>query len=113
MPARPLVSVVIPAYKPTWFETALLSACQQTYEALEIVVCDDSASPLIASVVERVAETTAIPIRYQRNPNALFELHNTVECIRLARGHYVKFLHDDDIFFTSRLCRAVGRCDGG
>ena len=97
MPCRPLVSVVIPAYKPTWFETALLSACQQTYEPLEIIVCDDSASPLIASVVERVAKTTAIPIRYQHNQNALFELHNTVECIRLARGHYVKFLHDDDV----------------
>lgn len=97
MPCRPLVSVVIPAYKPTWFETALLSACQQTYEPLEIIVCDDSASPLIASVVERVAKTMAIPIRYQRNPSALFELHNTVECIRLARGHYVKFLHDDDV----------------
>ena len=97
MPARPLVSVVIPAYKPTWFEAALLSACQQTYETLEIIVCDDSASTLIASVVERVAKITAIPIRYQRNQNALFELHNTVECIRLARGHYVKFLHDDDV----------------
>ena len=64
MPARPLVSVVIPAYKPTWFEAALLSACQQTYETLEIIVCDDSASTLIASVVERVAKITAIPIRY-------------------------------------------------
>ena len=97
MPVRPLVSIVIPAYKPTWFEAALLSACQQTYEALEIVVCDDSASTLIASVVERIAKETAIPIRYQRNPDALFELHNTVECIQLARGHYVKFLHDDDV----------------
>ena len=97
MPARPLVSIVIPAYKPTWFESALLSACQQTYEALEIVVCDDSASTLIASIVERIAKASAIPIRYQRNQSALFELHNTVECIRLARGQYVKFLHDDDV----------------
>src|SRR5690606_17108143 len=92
-----LVSIVIPAYKPTWFEAALASACGQTYANLEIIVCDDSADEQIAAVVQRAQATGKVPIRYQRNPQPLGELFNTVQCIGHARGQYIKFLHDDDV----------------
>ncbi|MEC4875653.1 glycosyltransferase family 2 protein [Pseudomonas sp. NC26] len=48
-----LVSIVIPAYKPQFFEKALLSAMVQDYDQLEIVVCDDCRDDSIARIVER------------------------------------------------------------
>ncbi|VVP69108.1 hypothetical protein PS910_00513 [Pseudomonas fluorescens] len=110
-----LVSIVIPAYKPTWFEAALASACSQTYAHLEIVICDDSADERIAAVVQRVQDTSTACIRYQRNPQALGELHNTVKCIQQARGHYLKFLHDDDVLdpdSVALLVRAIEAAPG-
>lgn len=103
----PLVSVIIPAYKASWFETALASACAQTYANLEIIVCDDSDGAMIGAIVERYAGSQQVPIRYQRNQQPLHEMHNTVECIRLARGFYIKFLHDDDVLAPDCVARLV------
>lgn len=97
MKPMPLVSVVIPAFKSVYFEAALASACQQTYPHLEIIIGDDSNDPQIAAVVDRFSKNSAICIRYQRNQQPLFELGNTLACIQRASGHYVKFLHDDDV----------------
>lgn len=107
MSTLPLVSVLIPAYKSTWFETALASACQQTYANLEIIVCDDSGDLVIASVVDKFVKNSGVPIRYQRNPQPLHEMGNTAECIRLAHGFYVKFLHDDDVLHPECIARLV------
>ena len=103
----PLVSVIIPAYKASWFETALASACAQTYANLEIIVCDDSDGAMIGAIVERYAGSQQVPIRYQRNQQPLHEMRNTVECIRLARGFYIKFLHDDDVLAPDCVARLV------
>ena len=107
MSALPLVSVVIPAYKSTWFEAALASACEQTYGHLEIIVCDDSGGPLIAAIVDQYAQSQSVPIRYQRNPASFYEMLNTVECIRRASGTYIKFLHDDDVLAPECVAQLV------
>ena len=101
------VSIVVPAYKPTWFETALASACSQTYANLEIIVCDDSADGQIEAVVQRMQASHQVPIHYRRNPRPLGELYNTVECIRHASGQYIKFLHDDDVLAEDCVARLV------
>ena len=107
MHSLPLVSVVIPAYKATWFEAALASACEQTYGNLEIIVCDDSGGSLIAAVVAQYSTSANVPIRYQRNPTPLYEMGNTAECIALASGTYIKFLHDDDVLAPECVARLV------
>ena len=107
MHSLPLVSVVIPAYKATWFEAALTSACEQTYGNLEIIVCDDSGGSLIAAVVAQYSTSANVPIRYQRNPTPLHEMGNTAECIALASGTYIKFLHDDDVLAPECVARLV------
>lgn len=102
-----LVSIVIPAYKSTWFETSLASACSQTYANLEIVICDDSTGEQIEAVARSAQKTSTVPIRYQRNPQPLGELYNTVECIRQASGQYIKFLHDDDVLVDDCVAQLV------
>ena len=98
MPTDPaLTSILVPAYKAKFFRQALDSALAQTWPALELIVCDDSADESIAEMVEQARETARFPILYSRNATRLGELASTAKGIALASGHYIKFLHDDDV----------------
>ena len=91
--SAPRVSVVIPAYNETFFAEAFASARAQTFADLEIVVCDDSPGGAIEAAVRRAGDAR---VRYVRNRERLGFGGNFTECVRQARGEYVKFLNDDD-----------------
>ena len=99
MNQRPLVSIVIPAFNPRFFSQTLESALAQTYEQIEIVICDDSSSDEIRDVVDSFAEP-AHPIRYLRNPQRLGLQKNLLRCVEEARGEFIKVLCDDDRLFA-------------
>lgn len=109
---KPLVSVVIPAYKTMYFDAALASACRQTYAPLEIVVCDDSRTDTISALVRQYQESTGVSIRYEFNEQPRGELFNAIECIKKASGKYVKFLHDDDVLHPDCVAELVAAMEG-
>ncbi|WP_259765788.1 glycosyltransferase family 2 protein, partial [Pseudomonas protegens] len=102
MNQAPLVSIVIPAFNPRFFSQALDSALAQTYQPLEIVICDDSADDQIQRIVEAVAEP-AHPVRYLRNPQRLGLQKNVLRCVEEARGELIKVLCDDDRLFAPSI----------
>lgn len=87
------VSILIPAYNERYFAEAFASALAQTFEAIEVVVCDDSPGPAIGEVVRAANDPR---VRYVRNPARLGFGGNFTQCFTLARGEFVKFLNDDD-----------------
>jgi hypothetical protein len=91
----PLVSILIPAYSPRFFAASLDSALAQTYENIEIVVCDDSGDSAIEEAVG--VRATGARIRYERNATRLGVRANYRRCFERARGEFVKFLCDDDL----------------
>jgi len=97
MSSSRLVSIVIPAYKATFFEAALASALRQNHDDVEIVICDDCPNEDIKNIVDKLSPGSRWPIRYEKNPVGLGEEHNGARAISLARGQYIKFLYDDDI----------------
>jgi len=91
----PLVSIAIPAYNPPFFAQCLDSAIAQTYDNIDIVVCDDSRGPEIEDIVRsRVGRRS---VRYERNAERLRTRGNFVRCFERANGEFVKFLCDDDL----------------
>lgn len=105
-----LVSIIIPAWKATWFETALQSALHQDYPACEIIIGDDSKNDNIARIVDKLRPASRWPVFYQRNTPSLGEMGNTTTCLARARGKYIKFLHDDDVLkpcCVSKLVQAI------
>jgi O-antigen biosynthesis protein len=98
----PIVSILIPAYRPRFFAAALASARAQTYPALEIVVGDDSPDGRIAREVGEAADPR---IRYERHVPALGFAGNFTRTWQLARGEYVKFLNDDDLLAPDCVAR--------
>ncbi|ULT69187.1 glycosyltransferase [Pseudomonas sp. BC42] len=102
MNQAPLVSIVIPAFNPRFFSQALDSALAQTYQPLEIVICDDSADDQIQRIVEAIVEP-AHPVRYLRNPQRLGLQKNVLRCVEEARGELIKVLCDDDRLFAPSI----------
>ncbi len=94
--AKPLVSVLIPAFRATWFREAIRCALDQTYCTIEIIVSDDSSNGDIAKIVEEEARGDA-RVSYIRNDPPLGPVENFLHCFSLAKGEFVKYLNDDDL----------------
>ena len=99
MNRQPLVTIAIPAFAPDFFRATLLSAVNQDYPALEVLVCDDSRGLEIQRIVEEVMSETGKPVRYLRNPQTLGFARNLMMCLEQAGGELIKFLCDDDRLF--------------
>jgi glycosyltransferase involved in cell wall biosynthesis len=101
----PRVSILIPAYNERYFAEAFASARAQSYESLEIVVCDDSPG---RSIEDEVASAHDARVRYLRNSRRLGFEGNFTECLRQARGELAKFLNDDDRLRPDCVARLAG-----
>ena len=93
--SKPLVSILIPAYNHAYFRESLESALNQTYTNTEIIVCDDSGSYRIRKIVASVIGAEGI--KYRVNKRNLGARKNYLKCFRLSKGHYIKYLNDDDV----------------
>ncbi|WP_461201871.1 glycosyltransferase [Anoxybacillus sp. TBDG-1] len=102
----PLVSILIPAYnRPYYFEEALNSALRQTYENIEIIICDDSTDQRVENVVASYVKKYP-NIQYVKNEKRL-KNHNVDKCLQLANGQYVNFLLDDDLFHPQKISKMI------
>ncbi|MEB0219901.1 glycosyltransferase family 2 protein, partial [Pseudomonas sp. AB12(2023)] len=102
MKPLPLVSIVIPAYNPRFFQRTLHSALNQTYSNYEVVICDDCRTDGIKVVVDSFSGFSTVPVRYIKNPQRLGFAANLLKCLSEATGEFIKFLCDDDQLFP--LC---------
>ncbi|BBH45060.1 glycosyltransferase [Pseudomonas sp. KU43P] len=95
-----LVTLAIAAFNPDFLRSALLSAVNQDYPNLEVLVCDDSRGEDVQRIVDEVAREAGKPVRYLRNPQTLGFGGNLLMCLEQAQGELIKFLCDDDLLFT-------------
>ncbi len=102
-----LVSILIPAYKPSHFRMCLASAVAQTWENREIIVSDDCPT----DAIQKVAAEFGAHVTYLRNPTpGCWGINNIRHLMSVAKGDYIKFLFDDDIlhpFCTQYLVEAL------
>lgn len=101
----PLVTIAIPAYNARYFAACLDSALAQTYDPLEIVVCDDSADTTIEALV--AARQRRRSIRYERNASRLRPRRNFLRTFERASGTFIKFLCDDDLLAPTAVAELL------
>lgn len=97
----PLVSIVIPSYKPDCFEQTLRSALGQTYLHTEIVVSDNCPT----DAIEKICATFPM-VQYRRNP--VVGGRNVLTTLYAGTGTYIKPLFDDDLLHPFCIERLVG-----
>lgn len=103
----PLASIVMPAYKSMYLTEALESILHQTYRPIELIVCDDARNDDVLRVIEAFRSRADFPIYYQHNEQRLWEMRSTARGVTLAKGRYVKFLHDDDVLHPDCIASLV------
>ncbi|QXG39482.1 glycosyltransferase [Pseudomonas viridiflava] len=106
-----LVSIVIPAFNPRFFRDALKSALDQTYEHLEIIVCDDSRTGEIKAIFDELLPVESARARYVFNPQRLGFQGNMLKGLEEAQGEYIKFLCDDDRLYRFCVARQANILD--
>jgi len=100
-PGAPLVSVIVTTHnRPELLCAALRSILHQTYQDFEIIVVNDAGID-VAPWIRSLGDTERI--RLQRHPHnrGVGAARNTG--IRLARGKYIAYLDDDDLFYPDHL----------
>ena len=108
--AEPLVSLLIPTHnRPDFLREALLSACAQTHSALDIVVSDNGSGAASEASRDSVADLleSDARIRYLRCPERDHYLDNWLFALSQARGDYVGFLMDDDLYHLDKVARML------
>jgi glycosyltransferase involved in cell wall biosynthesis len=53
MSDMPVVSILIPAFRPTWLDIAIKSALAQTYTDFELLVSDDCPNDGVRKTMEK------------------------------------------------------------
>lgn len=98
---RPMVSIIVPTYnRPQMLNRALKSILNQTYKDFEVFVVNDGGENVENIVTSLNKEGKITYIRHGTN-RGLATSRNTG--IKLARGKYISYLDDDDIFYPSHL----------
>ena len=100
-PPRPLVSILIRTVdRGAWLREALASCANQTYPSLEVVVIEDGPETSRA-VVEEFAGRLAIRYRATGARGGRARAGNLA--LAEARGEWLNFLDDDDLFFADHV----------
>lgn len=103
----PLVSILIPTYnRPEYFKLALESAINQTYRNIEIIVGDDSINNETEKLMEYYLEKYK-NISYYHNKINLGQFDNDLKLMDMARGRYINFLMDDDLFEKDKIEKMI------
>ena len=103
----PGVSVVIPVYNgEQYLADAIQSVRDQTYQNVEVIVVDDGSTDESADVAKKFGEA----IRYVHQSNGgVGKARNTG--IAAARGAYLAFLDQDDLWLPDKLAVQVAYLD--
>jgi glycosyltransferase involved in cell wall biosynthesis len=92
-----LVSTLIPVYnRHDIIKTSVLSALNQTYKNLEIVVVDNNSTDGTWEILQDLAEQDP-RIRIFQNKKNIGPVKNWKRCIDEAKGEYAKILWSDDL----------------
>lgn len=97
---NPLVSVIIPTYNRTYYlKQALQSVFDQTYKNLEVIVVDDGST----GNANKDLCSNYKDIYYCRIENSGGPCKPRNEGIKIAKGEYIIFLDDDDVWEYNKI----------
>ena len=100
----PTISVCIPTYNGAAFlAETLASIAAQTFDNYEVLIVDDGSTDETLAIAEAYGATDA-RVRIVRNAErAGSSARNANQCLRHARGEWIKFLFQDDLMAPTCL----------
>lgn len=108
MSNNPLVSILIPAYRPQWLDLCICSCLSQTYSNFEIIIGDDSNDGSVLSVVKKWNDPR-IKVYDNELKNQMGT--NVSQIFKQSKGEYIKFVFDDDFLLPESIQKLVSVCE--
>ncbi len=97
---KKLVSVIITAYnEEKYIERAIISALNQSYENVEVIVIDDGSNDKTLEISNKYL--SQLKVFHNDSPQGLMEARNIG--VRNARGEYIAFLDGDDTYHHNKI----------
>ena len=107
---QPCVSVCIPTYNGSQhLAECINSVIAQTYRDFEVVICDDQSSDGTLDLARQLAGDDK-RFRFILNPQRFGLAGNWNNCIRQARGEWIKFVFQDDVIFPTCIEKLLAAC---
>lgn len=106
----PLVSIIVPTYyRPDSLLEALNSILNQTYQNVEVIVVNDGGEDVEhrISPLNKKQNITYVKLASNRERSAARNVG-----IQIARGKYIAYLDDDDLFYPDHLETLVHFLEG-
>src|SRR5712671_5414891 len=102
LPEQPLVSILISSYNyGEYLGDAIESALQQTYDKLEIIICDDGSTDGSPRIIERYRTLDQrIRVIYQANGGQALALNTAFD---ISTGEIICLLDADDVFMADKV----------
>lgn len=108
----PLVSVVVRTRdRPLMLRQALASIAAQTHRPLEVLLINDGGVPLDEGALQALLGDVALRVDHSAHSSGRARAAN--RGIALARGRYVGFLDDDDLWLPEHVQGLVELLQGG
>ncbi len=105
----PLVSVIMPTFnRPKELAAALESIANQTYPEIEVIVINDGGKD-VAPVLQRFEKKLSIKYKRQEKNEGAGSARNVG--MVMAKGKYIAFLDDDDIYRPEHLFTLVAELE--
>lgn len=96
----PVVSVIVPTHnRPSMLKDTIQSILDQTFQDFEIIVINDAGQD-VSSVVQSFGSPKIVYLSHETN-KGLAAARNSG--IRAAKGKYIAYLDDDDVFYPDHL----------
>lgn len=108
----PLISIAMATFNgEKYLRDQLQSIYNQTYNKIEVIVCDDLSTDKTVEILEEFANTYGLV--YQINDSHLGLVKNFEKALSLARGDYIALSDQDDIWYPNKLellINNIGSC---
>lgn len=110
MTNRPSVSICIPTYNGReHLGECIASIRAQTFTDFEVVLCDDESSDGTIEFARQLAEGDG-RFRFIPNPRRFGLVGNWNNCLKQARGEWIKFVFQDDVIQPACVEKLLAVC---
>lgn len=101
-----LVSIIVPVYNSEkYLSETITSLINQNYKKIEVILVDDGSSDSSASICDEFAKMDCRIIVIHKTNGGISSARN--RGLREAKGDYIMFCDDDDIFYPYSVTEAV------
>ncbi len=105
---HPSVSIPIISYNQADFiQETVISAVEQDYDNLEVIICDDASTDSTQEVLLEIASQYPNRVNLHFNKTNLGGGRNRLKSLSLCRGEFITYLDGDDLFLPRKIQNQV------